>query len=435
MSVHLKKAIKPVHLWAIGVGLVISGEYFGWNYGWGVAGTVGFLIATLIITLLYVTFIFSFTELTTSIPQAGGPFTYSHRALGPIGGLIAGYATAVEFLLATPAIAFALGNYLHFLHPALPVLGCGIGFYVLLTGVNLLGIKESALFSLVITLLAVFELLVYMGIVGPSFKMTNFMHNPMPFGWLGVFAALPFAIWLYVCIEGIAMVAEEVQDPSRNIPKGYISGILTLMILAIGVMMFTGGITDWQQLSAIDYPLPEAIGIVLGKQSGITKIFAGIGLFGLIASFNGIILSYSRQLFALARAGYLPPFLAALSPKRQAPHWSLIVGGLLGVIALYIGKTDQLVILSVLGAVVMYILSMISLFVLRSKEPLLERPFKAPLYPWFPAIALILSLISLAAIIYYNVFLSALFFAGMLIALVIFVGMGRHKVQTLVHGV
>jgi ethanolamine permease len=428
MSVHLKKVIKPIHLWAIGVGLVISGEYFGWNYGWGIAGTVGFLIATLIITLLYITFIFSFTELTTSIPQAGGPFTYSHRALGPIGGLIAGYATAVEFLLATPAIAFALGNYLHFLHPALPVLGCGIGFYVLLTGVNLLGIKESALFSLVITLLAVFELLVYMGIVGPSFKMTNFMHNPMPAGWLGVFAALPFAIWLYVCIEGIAMVAEEVENPSKNIPKGYISGILTLTILAIGVMMLTGGITNWEKLSAIDYPLPEAIGIVLGKQNGITKIFAGIGLFGLIASFNGIIISYSRQLFALARAGYLPSFLAALSPKRQAPHWSLIVGGLLGIIALYLGKTDQLVILSVLGAVVMYILSMISLFVLRSKEPNLVRPFKAPLYPWFPAIALILSLVSLIAIIYYNIFLSILFFGGMIIALGIFVGMGRHKV-------
>jgi ethanolamine permease len=424
----LKKVIKPIHLWAIGVGLVISGEYFGWNYGWGVAGTVGFLIATLIITLLYITFIFSFTELTTSIPQAGGPFTYSHRALGPIGGLVAGYATAVEFLLATPAIAFALGNYLHFLHPALPVLGSGIAFYVLLTGVNLLGIKESALFSLVITLLAVFELLIYMGIVAPSFKVANFMHNPMPAGWYGVFAALPFAIWLYVCIEGIAMVAEEVQDPSRNIPKGYISGILTLMFLAIGVMVFTGGIGDWQQLSKIDYPLPEAIGIVLGKQSGITKIFAGIGLFGLIASFNGIIISYSRQLFALARSGYLPSFMAALSPKRQAPHWSLIVGGLLGIIALYLGKTDQLVILSVLGAVVMYILSMISLFILRKKEPNLERPFKAPLYPWFPAIALILSVVSLFAIIYYNFWLSILFFAGMAIALVIFIVMGRHKI-------
>jgi ethanolamine permease len=111
----LKRTLKPIHLWAIAVGLVISGEYFGWNYGWGVAGTIGFLIATLIVTIMYVTFIFSYNELTTAIPHAGGAFAYSYRAMGPFGGLIAGYATLVDFLLATPAIAFALGSYLHFL--------------------------------------------------------------------------------------------------------------------------------------------------------------------------------------------------------------------------------------------------------------------------------------------------------------------------------
>lgn len=429
----LKKVIRPIHLWAIGVGLVISGEYFGWNYGWGVAGTMGFLIATLVITLLYITFIFSFTELTTSIPQAGGPFTYTHRAMGPVGGLIAGYATAVEFLLATPAIALALGNYLHFLHPAIPILGSGVAFYILLTVVNLLGIKESALFSLVITLLAVVELLVYLGIVGPSFKAANFLHDSMPFGWAGVFNALPFAIWLYVCIEGIAMVAEEVKDPHKNIPKGYISAILTLMLLAIAVMVFTGGVTDWKSLSAIDYPLPEAIGVVLGTQNGITKLFAGIGLFGLIASFNGIIISYSRQLFALGRAGYLPGFMSSLSPRRRVPYVALSIGGLLGVFALYMGKTDQLVILSVMGALVMYILSMTSLFILRDKEPGLERPFKAPLYPWFPGIALFLSVVSLIAIIYTYPLLSLIFFGGLAVALVIFIGMGRHKHQAVIN--
>ncbi|SFW17737.1 ethanolamine permease [Chitinophaga sancti] len=432
-SQSLKKVIRPIHLWAIGVGLVISGEYFGWNYGWGVAGTMGFLITTLVITLLYITFIFSFTELTTSIPQAGGPFTYTHRAMGPVGGLIAGYATAVEFLLATPAIALALGNYLHFLHPALPVLGSGLAFYIILTVVNLLGIKESALFSLIITLLAVVELLIYLGIVGPSFKTANFLHDAMPFGWSGVFNALPFAIWLYVCIEGIAMVAEEVKDPHRNIPKGYISAILTLMLLALAVMVFTGGITDWKSLSAIDYPLPEAIGVVLGKQNGITKLFAGIGLFGLIASFNGIIISYSRQLFALGRAGYLPGIMSTLSPRRRVPVAALITGGLLGVIALYMGKTDQLVILSVMGAIVMYILSMVSLFILRVKDPALERPYKAPLYPWFPGIALFLSIVSLFAIIYTYPMLSLIFFGGLAVALVIFIGMGRHKHQAVIN--
>lgn len=427
----LKKAIRPVHLWAISVGLVISGEYFGWNYGWGVAGTVGFLLATLVVTLLYVTFIFSFTELTTAIPNAGGPFSYARKALGPTGGLIAGYATLVEFLLATPAIAFALGNYLHFLHPGLPVLGTAIGVYLLLTGINLLGIKESAAFTLLFTLLAVVELLVYFGIVAPHFKMENFLKDALPFGYSGVFAALPFAVWLYVCIEGVAMVAEEVKNPARNIPIGYISGILTLVVLALAVMLLTGGITNWQRLSAIDYPLPEAIGIVLGKDSGITKVFAGIGLFGLIASFNGIIISYSRQIFALAREGYLPSLLAAVGRKRQAPYNALVVGALAGIVALCISRTDQLVVLSVLGAIVMYIVSMISLFVLRKKEPQLERPFKTPFYPWFPAIALGLSMITLGAIIYYNRLLSVIFFAGLLVTWITYLIIQKQKIRQL----
>ena len=116
-SPSLKKVLTPVHLWAIGVGLVISGEYFGWNYGWGVAGTVGLLIATLFIIILYITFIFSFTELTTAIPNAGGPFSYALQAFGPFGALVAGYATLIEFLFATPAIALALGSYVHFSVP------------------------------------------------------------------------------------------------------------------------------------------------------------------------------------------------------------------------------------------------------------------------------------------------------------------------------
>ncbi len=424
---ELKKVLKPVHLWALAVGLVISGEYFGWNYGWNVSGTIGFLIATIIITILYVTFIFSFTELTASIPDAGGPFAYSYRALGPIAGFVAGYATLVEFLFAPPAIAFALGSYLHFLYPSFDIKYTAYACYLVFTLLNLLGIKETATFSLFVTILAVAELLIFMGIVAPHFKMETFVHDPMPFGITGVFAALPFAIWFYVAIEGVAMVAEEVKDPKKNIPIGYISGILTLVLLALGVMIFTGGITNWQNLSTIDYPLPQAISIVLGKQSGWTKIFAGIGLFGLIASFHGIIISYSRQIFALARSGYLPTVLSRVNKRFSTPHWALVAGGFVGVLAIFTGTTDKVITLSVLGAVCMYIISMISLFILRKKEPLLERPFKSPLYPWFPATALLLSFVSLLAIAWYNVPLTILFFAVLIIGLIIFMLMGKHK--------
>ena len=425
---QLKKVLKPVHLWAIAVGLVISGEYFGWNLGWGVAGTIGLLIATLIITVMYITFIFSYTELTTSIPHAGGAFAYAYRAMGPIAGLIAGYATLIDFLFATPAIAFALGSYLHFLYDSIPVLGSAMFFNVVFILINISGVKESAAFSVFITILAVAELLLFMGIVAPHFKMTNYLSNPMPFGWGGVFAALPFAIWFYLAIEGVAMVAEEVKEPKKNIPRGYISALATLVALALGVMVLTGGITDWRKLSNLDYPLPEAIGIVLGKASGLTKIFASIGLFGLIASLHGTILASSRQVFAMARSGYLPRGLAGINHRFKTPHWALIAGGVVSFIAIYSGTTAQIIVLSVLGAIVMYLMSMLSLFILRKKEPHLERPFASPFYPVFPATALIISTVCLFAIIWFNLEVSCIFFAGLAVVIAIFVLMGKHKI-------
>jgi ethanolamine permease len=429
---QLKKVLKPIHLWAIAVGLVISGEYFGWNFGWGVSGTIGFLIATLVITVMYITFIFSFTELTTAIPHAGGAFAYAYRALGPFGGLIAGYATLVDFLFATPAIGFALGSYLHFLYPGIGVLQSAIVFNVAFILLNISGVKESAAFSVFITILAVGELLLFMGIIGPHFKMENYLANPMPFGWGGVFAALPFSVWFYLAIEGVAMVAEEVKDPKKNIPRGYISSLATLVFLALGVMILTGGITDWRNLSAIDYPLPEAIAIVLGKSNNLTKLFASIGLFGLIASFHGTILASSRQVYAMARSGYLPATLSNVNQRFKTPHWAIVAGGGVSFIALYTGSTSQIIILSVMGAVVMYMMSMISLFMLRFKEPDLERPFAAPFYPVFPAIALLISFICLIAIMYYNLLISLIFFAGMALAMAIFILLGKHKEEIII---
>ncbi|MDO7885522.1 ethanolamine permease [Hymenobacter cheonanensis] len=412
----LTPTLGPWQLWAIAVGLVISGEYFGWNYGWAAAGPVGFLVATLLVTVLYVTFVLSFTELTTAIPQAGGPFAYASRAFGPLGGLAAGYATLVEFLLTPPAIAFALGSYAHFLWPALPVQGTALGCYAVFTLLNLLGIKESANFALVVTILAVAELLVFMGLLAPHFRVATFLAHPVPVRAAGVLAALPFAIWFYLAIEGVALVAEEVKEPRRTIPRGYGYGLGTLLVLALGVMVLTGGATDWRSLTHLDYPLPEALRRVLGPASPWTKVFASIGLFGLVASFHGTIIGYSRQLFALARAGYLPAALARLN-GRGAPHWALVAGAGVGGLAIITGTTDQVITLAVLGAVVLYALSLLSLFALRRREPGLARPFRVPGYPLVPLVALALTLLSLSTIVYYNPGLSLAFAAGLALVL------------------
>ena len=425
----LKPTLGAVHLWGIAVGLVISGEYFGWSYGWASAGTLGFLITSILIAAMYTTFIFSFTELTTAIPHAGGPFAYARRAFGPTGGSIAGIATMIEFVFAPPAIAMAIGAYLNVQFPALDPKVAAVAAYLVFMTLNIVGVQIAATFELVMTILAIVELLVFMGVVSPGFSMVNFVKG----GWAGqdhfsaavipaMFTSIPFAIWFFLAIEGVAMAAEEAKDPKRTIPIAYITGIITLVILAIGVMMFAGGVGDWTKLSNINDPLPQAMKAIVGDNSAWLHMLVWIGLFGLIASFHGIILGYSRQIFALAREGYMPRFLAAIHPKFRTPHRAILAGGVVGILAIFSDNlitfggqtlTANVVTLSVFGAIVMYIMSMASLFKLRKTEPNLERPFAAVFYPWFPAFALLMALVCLAAMIWANPALSVLFFVLM----------------------
>ena len=425
---HLKPTLNAWHLWGLAVGLVISGEYFGWSYGWASAGTLGFMITAIVVAVMYTTFIFSFTELTTAIPNAGGPFAYASRAFGPTGGFIAGFATLVEFVFAPPAIAMAIGAYLQVQFPGVSAKAMAIGAYVIFMTLN------------------IFELLVFMGVVAPSFSVANFAAHGWagqdtfsPLAISGMFAAIPFAIWFFLAIEGVAMAAEEAKDPKRTIPVAYIAGIITLVLLAIGVMVFAGGVGDWRRLSNINDPLPQAMKVVVGDSSAWLHMLVWIGLFGLVASFHGIILGYSRQIFAQARAGYLPSYLAAIHPRFGTPHRAVLAGGVIGIAAIFSDElfsfggqtlTANIVIMAVFGAIVMYIMSMLSLFVLRKNEPNLARPFPAIGYPVFPAIALALAVVCLGAMIYYNPLLAAVFAGLMALSYVLFMWGGSKRRET-----
>lgn len=422
---QLSRSLSGIHLWGIAVGLVISGEYFGWSYGWAEAGTLGFLVTTVLIAVMYTTFIFSYTELTTAIPHAGGPFAYSYRAFGRAGGYLAGFATLVEFIFAPPAIALAIGAYLHVQFQHLDARLAAVGAYAVFMTLNIVGVMIAATFELIITILAIAELMVFMAVVARGFSWAHFVHA----GWGGlthshssmlggIFAAIPFAIWFFLAIEGAAMAAEEVKEPSRTIPPAYICGIATLVVLAFGTMIFAGGAGDWRLLANINDPLPQAMKIVVGARSGWLHLLVWIGLLGLIASFHGIIMGYSRQIFALARAGFLPPFLGRIHRRWRTPHVAVLVGGAVGIAAIYSDRvvsiagqplTASIVTLSALGAIVMYIISLASLMRLRAREPRLKRPFRTPFFPVFPLIALLLAVASLISIIYYNRQLAVIF--------------------------
>lgn len=417
----LKKHLKPIHLWAIAVGMVISGQYFGWNYGFEQGGIVGLAIAALIVTVFYTTFMFSYAELSTSIPHVGGPSAYARRAMGPFAGYLAGIACLIEFVFAPPAIAVSTGAYINFLIPAIHPVYATVGVFILFILINLIGVKEAAIIELVATILALIGLATFYVAGLPHVKMSNIV-NEYSFvnGWTGIFAAIPFAIWFYLAIEGGAMSAEEVENPKKDIPKGFISGILTLAIATLFTLFVTAGLGGGNGVSA-DYPLPQSLASVYGEGSFIPSAVAIIGLFGLIASLHGIIIGYSRQTYALAREGYIPQSLAKLN-KKGVPVWGLLIPGAIGVICAGSATfANALIVLAVFGAVVMYCISMVSLFVLRKKEPDLERPFKV-MYPIVPGIALVLGILCLYSVIKYSILTTSLGLFGKEIPLIYVIG-------------
>ena len=413
-------------LWGLGVGYVISGMYFGWNLGLEKGGTLGMAIATSFIILLYVCFTFSYTELACAIPKAGGAFDYARRALGEDIGFLTGMAQNVEFIFAPPAIAFAIGAYFNLFFPQLPVLAIAIVAYIAFTVLNVSGIKAAALFELVITIFAVGELLLFAGITLPHFELKNLQQNAFPAGWQGVFAAIPFAIWFFLGIEGVANVAEETIEPQRTVIKGFGSAILTLVLLCVLTFISAVGVAGWEAVvykedgSASDSPLPLALSVVVGNSGLLYHLLITVGLFGLVASFHGLILAAGRSSFEFGRVGFAPRFLGNVHPRFHTPANALVVNMLIGILILLTGKTGEIITIAVFGALTLYIFSMVALLRLRRKEPNLARPFQVPLYPVLPLVALAIALVSIVAMTFFNSHLALIYFLFMIASYCLF---------------
>lgn len=409
---QLKRTLGPLSVWGMGVGYVISGMYFGWNLGLPQSGPYGMLVATAIITVMYVCFVLSYSELAAAIPRAGGVFVYAHRALGAFAGFMAGLAQNIEFVFAPPAIAAAIGAYVSIFFPAIHPIGFAIAAYVLFTALNIWGVRESAVFGVFITVLAVFELLLFTGITLPHFSMKAFTANPLPTSWWGILPAIPYAIWFYLAIEGVANMAEEVKNPQRDLSLGFNLSMATLVILAILVFIGAVGIAGWEAVvyppgdsNPSDKPLPLALMRVTGPNHPMYHLLVSIGLLGLVASFHGILLVAGRTTMELGRAKYIHHRFARLHHSRQTPAAALVLNMLLGIAILLSGKTAEMIVVAAFGALTIYALALISQLVLRKTQPGLVRPFKTPGYPVVPVVALVIAVFSIFAMAYFNLLL------------------------------
>lgn len=377
-----------VLLAGLGVAAVISGDYAGWNFGLAEGGFGGLLIAVVLMAVMYSAMVFGLAELGSALPTAGGGYTFARRALGPWGGYATGVAVLIEYAIAPAAIATFIGAYVE----SLGLFGITDGWwvylaaYALFIGIHLLGVGEALKVMLVIAAVAVAGLVLYLVGAIPAFDGANLTDIAptdaagasefLPFGLMGIWAAFPFAIWFFLAVECVPLASEEARDPARSMPRGIVAAMGLLLVLAVLMLVFTAGAGGSEAMSASGNPPVEALEVA-GSSSGLTTVINYAGLVGLVASFFSIIYAYSRQTFALSRAGYLPRALSVTN-SRKAPVLALLVPGAIGFVLSLTGQGAMLLNMAVFGATVSYVLMMVSHIVLRRREPDLPRPYRTP---------------------------------------------------------
>jgi ethanolamine permease len=400
-------------LWALGVAYVISGDYFGWNFGLRPAGHGGLLVATFVMALLYTALIFTIAELATATPVAGGAFAFARRALGPLAGFVTGLAVAIEYTIAPAVIASAMAGYVSgfvegtgIAHELVAIAVPGVGFAACIA-VNLAGVAVSLRALFVVTAIAAAALVVWATAIAVELpasawaRLGTITEGVAP---AGVIAALPAAGWFFLAIEGVPMAAEETRDPSRDLPRGMAWAMATLVVLALVVGVLAPLASPPEALATATAPLSDTLVAVCGKGT-IHALVTAVALLGLFASMLSIVYAGSRQVYALARGGHFPQWLAA-TDRRAVPSRAVIVVALVGWAALLVTErivpadvpaADVAMQVAVFAALVSYVAIATSHLVLRRRAPDLPRPYRTPGGVWTSGTALVLSCVALVS--------------------------------------
>lgn len=446
-------------LWGLAIAAVISGDFSGWNFGVGAGGFGGLLVAFGILVVMYYGMMFAIGEMAAAMPHSGGAYSFARKAMGPWGGFITGMAETIEYVATTAVIVFFSAAYANGVTTEL------LGFdltgnmwiwyvvlYLAFIGLNSLGSHVSFKFAIIVSIISIAILLLFgvMALASGQIDWASLWNIPadgspgsstfLPHGVLGILFAIPFGVWLFLGIEELPLAAEEAHEPARDIPRAGFWARTTLILTGLLVMFLNTGILGAEATGSAGEPLLDGFRAIVGD--GWAAVLGIFALLGLLASLQGIMFAYGRNMYSLSRAGYYPSGLS-VTGKNKTPWLALLVGGAIGFVALVyldwvtaqdpegMGAVAGAIILNIAvwGAMLAYLMQMASFIILRVKHPEMERPYRSPWGLFGASVSGLIAVVSFIGFLINPTFLPAIYAIIILYAimLVIFAVWGRHR--------
>lgn len=392
-SSHLSKVLGPMHIWALGVGIVLVGQFMGWNFTIAKGGSLGSIIACWVIGVLYISLIMFNTEMGSVMPEAGGQYSMAKYLLGPLAAFNIGMMLVFEYVMLAAADSLVVGEILKTISPDIQALPYIILSILFLTWLNYRGVHATLNLNIVLTGVAFITIIILLfstKFYSPSESMIKLseMTNGLPYGWIGILGAFQFGCWFYLGIEGTALAAEECRSTGRSLPVGAVVGLLTLIIGATITWFVSSGLVPADLLGVSTYPLFDAA-VATGKPIVIQLLFVGT-ILACLASANGCIADSSRAWYSMSRDTLIPEAFSAIHPKYKTPYRAIVFLMPISIAFGFTGLLDQVITFSILSALLVYLLTAYMMFKFRRMYPIgsIDRGYIAPWHP-FPALIVI----------------------------------------------
>lgn len=389
---ELKRRISLFGVTVYGVGNVLgAGIYALIGEVIGITGNLSWLAFILASVTGALTGL-SYAELSSMFPKSAAEFVYTEKAFKiRLLSFLLGWIIIFSGILSAATVALGFAGYLAALigfSPIFLVIIFAVILIVIVSLINFVGIRASTWTNIIFTIIEASGLILIIIIGIPSLGTVNYFVLPIGGSFGAIFSSVALIFFAYIGFEDIANIAEEVKEPSRNLPRAIIYSIIITTVLYCLTAISVVSILQDNPFADPQAPLSSVASKVLGPVGGIIMSF--IALFATANTVLIMMIVTSRMMYGMARDKALPKGLSKVSPKFRTPALAVLVTMILTIIPLFLGDIKTIADATVFGVLINFFLVNLSLIVLRKKKPDLERPFKLkPNIRWLPIVALL----------------------------------------------